>query len=50
MRLADFAHISVSNVGGVTAGPARHNSSNVGGVTTGQVRCKSSAFNTGSVQ
>ena len=37
MRLADFAHNGVSNVGGVTAGPAGHKSNNVGGVITGQV-------------
>ena len=29
--------VYVSNVWGVTAGLARHNSSNVGGVTAGQV-------------
>ena len=34
-----------SNVGGVTAGQARHNSSNVGGVTAGQVRHNSSWYN-----
>ena len=34
-----------NNVGGVTAGQARHNSSNVGGVTAGQVGHNSSSNN-----
>ena len=34
----------VSNVGGVTAGQARHNSSTVGGFTAGQVRHNSSIY------
>ena len=34
-----------NNVGGVTAGQARHNSSNVGGVTTVQVGHNSSVYN-----
>ena len=34
-----------NNVGGVTAGLARHNSSNVGGVTAGQVQHNSSQAN-----
>ena len=34
-----------NNVGGVTAGQARHISSNVGGVTAGQVRHNSSRIN-----
>ena len=34
-----------NNVGGVTAGQARHNSSNVGGVTAGQVQHNSSFTN-----
>ena len=34
--------VYVSNVGGVTAGQARHNSSNVGGVTAGQLGHNSS--------
>ena len=38
-----------TNVGGVTAGQARHNSSNVGGVTAGQVRHNSSNINMSSV-
>ena len=36
-------HVNLGNVGGVTAGQARHNSSNVGGVTAGQVRHNSSS-------
>ena len=35
----------VSNIGGVTAGPARRNSSNAGGVIAGQVRHNSSINN-----
>ena len=34
-----------NNVGGVTAGQARHNSSIVGGVTAGQVGHNSSNYN-----
>ena len=36
-----------SNVGGVSAGQARHNSSNVGGVTAGQMGHNSSNLNDG---
>ncbi len=42
---AGQARHNSSNVGGVTAGQARHNSSNVGGVTAGQEGHNCSKFN-----
>ena len=41
--------VYISNVGGVTAGQAQHNSSNVGGVTAGQVGHNSSYTNNNNV-